>query len=622
MLESPSSGPHSTAGALSDPPKRFDPFRLPQLRALRGYNAGLARRDGIAGLTVALFTIPQAMGYAIMAGLPPSTGIITAGVASVLGAVFGSSEYLINGPTNAISVMLAANAVAFAALGNPIDGIIMLTLLIGITQLMAAGLKLGQYSRFVSEPVLTGFTSGAGLYIMLNQLPTALGLEKKAIVQSFMGYHLPDSAFGGLFKTIMSLSQTNLLSASAALATFLMMRSFSQAEIKLKRRLPGAFLSIVIISATAYFFGLGETSMGPHKLKLLRDIQPLTNLVPSLYWPRLSFEATYSLLQPAIAIGVLGAVEALMIGRVLASRMGQKFDANLQLVGEGMCNLGAGLVGGFASSGSFSRTLVNFDAGAATRLSCIFSGIMVLVMVYLFAPAANYIPLTALAGVLIHVGLKLVNVGKLVMMLQVTKADRIVLLTTFLTVLFARHLEAALFLGVGLAVFLALRRAEGFTLMRLESDADGNLLEKPFDLTERAELMALDLHGELFFAAAEDLEHKLKGLFGGGTRYVVLRLQHAYNMDLTCAEALGQAAEDARRNGGALLLSGVRPDTYEILERAGQLRKILPQHIFRNEPLVLGSTLKALHYAKEQLELEKARIASVAEEDSSRPVTP
>lgn len=201
----------------------------------------------------------------------------------------------------------------------------------------------------------------------------------------------------------------------------------------------------------------------------------------------------------------MGAVEAIAIGKSLASRVGHRFDANRQLIGEGACNIGAALVGGFAASGSFSRTAVNFDAGAITRVSCFFSGGLILALVFMFAPAANYIPIAVLAGMLVHIGLRLVNVGKMKLIMEATRSDRWVLAATFIGVLVLPHLEYALFLGVILSIVAALRKAEGFRLKRLFEDEEGHLIEEDLRLEDCGEVVTIDLQGEMFFAAAEDL---------------------------------------------------------------------------------------------------------------------
>jgi SulP family sulfate permease len=575
------------------------PKRWPSLAdVLRGYDAATARRDGVAALTVALFTIPQAMAYALIAGMPPVAGIWAAVAASILGAAFGSSEFLINGPTNAMSVLLAANAALFLSGGDPVAMIVAVTLVIGALQLGAALLRMGALVRFVSEPVLTGFTAGAGIYIAVNQLPAVLGLERGELALQLAGWEPPHNVVFDVLRVVAGFGQANWVALVLGATTFLLVRGFQAAERRLERRVPAPFLAVALVTFGSWLLGLGEPERGSLQLVLVRDIEPLTRALPSPVLPRIDGEALRSLLGPALAIGTLGAVEAIAIGKVLAQRRGHVFDANRQLVGEAICNLGAGLVGGFASSGSFTRSAVNFESGAVTRLSCIFSGVLLAVIVLVFAPAANHIPIAVLAGTLIHVGLKLVNVSRLLRALRATLQDRAVLLVTFLGVLLFEHLQYALFAGIALAVSYALRRAEGFKLTRLDADAHGRVVERPLDDAAGPDVLAIALEGELFFAAAEELERRLAGLLANGTRFLVLRLAHAYNLDATTADALAHVAREARERGGRLILADVKPGPLGTLRRAGAIRHLGADAVFPHEEELLAATRRALAYAR------------------------
>jgi SulP family sulfate permease len=293
----------------------------------------------------------------------------------------------------------------------------------------------------------------------------------------------------------------------------------------------------------------------------------------------------------------MGAIEAIAIGKTLATRAGHPFDASRQLIGEGVCNLGSALIGGFASSGSFSRTAVNHEAGAITRISCISSGFLVLLIVMAFAPLANLIPIAALAGTLIHVGLKLVDVARLQSVFSTTTGDRTVMVVTFAAVLLAEHLENALFLGIAFSIYYALRRAEGFKLRVMHENADGTLSESSVEPYRRGPICLLNLQGELYFAAAEELQTELRRQLSEETRYLVVRVQESYNMDATTAEAIAQVAEEAQRRGGQLILCGVRAGMYGTFERANLLGKFGANAIFRAEPELLSSTKKALAHA-------------------------
>ncbi|HEY0866126.1 MAG TPA: SulP family inorganic anion transporter [Fimbriimonas sp.] len=589
---------HRSEGA--NPPVPLIERVLPFVPVFRHYTPEKAKRDFFAALTVALFTIPQAMAYAIIAGFSPAAGIVTAVVASILGAAFGSSEFLINGPTNAISVMIAANVALLASTGDPKGMVILLTLMIGAGQLVASLFKAGAFTRFVSEPVLTGFTAGAGIYIAVNQLPSALGLETDSVVQDLFGWVPPHNPLFDYLRTMFSLAEVNTNALGVALSTFVMVRALQWLEPRLghRMRIPAPFLTVVVVGIGAYLLGLGDPSAGADKIKLVRDIEPVTRSLPRIVWPELSWERLSMLAAPAFAIGLLGAVEAIAIGKSLAAKAGHRFDANRQLIGEGACNVGAALFGGFAASGSFTRTAVNYEAGAVTRVSCIFSGLLVMAIVILFAPLANYIPTAVLAGMLIHIGLKLVNVGRMKLIIGSTIADRQVLVATFVSVLLVPDLAYALFIGVTLSIFNALRRAEGFKLVHLVENENGLLVEHPLEEDRLGRIVTLDLQGELFFAAAEELEQRLKSILSNETLFMVLRLQQAYNMDVTFAEAMDSVGAYARARGGRLILSGVRPGMYGTLERAGVVRHLGEEAVIRHEPTLLGSTHRAIDLAE------------------------
>lgn len=571
---------------------------FPFMRTLREYRAANFRPDFVAGLTTALFTIPQGMAYALIAGFPPAAGLATAVAASIIGAAFGSSEFLINGPTNAIVVMIAGNAALFAAQGNAIEAIVLLTLLIGLMQVGAGLARLGTLTRFVSEPVLTGFTAGAGLYIIINQLASFFGVDRSVLAPDLWGWVPPRCAAFDLARFLRSLHGVNWVSAAVAASTFVIVRVLQRFEPRIGRRLPGPFVAVVSVTVAVWALGLSEPGAA-HRVRVIADIEPLSRFLPGPRWPTFTHISWRELLGPALAIGLMGAVEAIAIGKALAARAGHPFNASQQLIGEGLCNLAAGAVGGFASSGSFSRTAVNHEAGAVTRVSCILSGVLVLVIVLVFAPQANAIPIAALAGTLVHIGLKLMNVARLQALFRTTSGDRLVLVCTFIAVLFAEHLEKALFVGIATSVYSALRRAEGFKLRALSETPEGGLRED-VDVADDPDalVVVLNLQGELYFAAAEELQAELVRRVIPG-RVLVVRVQEAYNMDVTVAEAFGEAAAKARQAGGRLILCGVRAGMRRTFERAGLVESFGADALFQERPELLASTRAAVAYAHE-----------------------
>jgi SulP family sulfate permease len=436
------------------------------------------------------------------------------------------------------------------------------------------------------------------VYIVINQLPSFLGLEKSQIVKTLWGYTPTKCAFFDLLRLLHSAHGIHWVTFGLAFATFAMVRSSQRLERRLGRRIPAAFGAVTLVTCVVWALGLDEPGAS-ERVRVVRDIVPLARELPAVVLPRFELGRMRALLGPALAIGLMGAVEAIAIGKSLAARAGHHFDASRQLIGEGLCNLGAGLVGGFASSGSFSRTAVNYEAGAVTRVSCILAGLLTALIVLAFAPAANHIPIAALAGTLVHVGIKLFDTARFRGMFGATTGDRKVLLVTFVGVLFAEHLENALFLGIAVSVYYALRRAEGFKLRMLVETPDGSLREALENESAHSEVTLLNLQGELFFAAAEELQAELTRLLETSSRFIVLRVQEAYNLDATTAAAIGHVAARARQRGGRLLLCGVRSGMKGTFERAGFLPQLGEDAIFPADRELLGSTRRALAYARE-----------------------
>ncbi len=576
--------------------------RIPIVQTLRGYHAGLLRGDLTAALTVALFAIPQSMAYALVAGVPPVHGLYAAIVACVLGAAFGSSNFLIDGPTNAISVMLAANLGLLAGGSDPVAVMLAITVLTGAIQIAVGTLRLGSITRFVSMPVLHGFTAGAGVYIVAGQLPAMFGFNDRPPPLTFGDVTLQSTCLTKILGTLLHLGETNLTALALALGTFAIIRTTRALEKRTGRRLPATLIGIAAATVACELLGLSSPELGDAKVKVVQDIQEITRSLPSLHMPGFMSVAPQRLLGPAAAIAVLGSIEAIAIARTLADRSGQDFDPNQQLIGEGVANVGTGLFGGLTSSGSFTRSAVNYGAGAHTRLAGVLCGLLVALLLLVFAPLANRIPIAALAGSLLHVALILVDPRKIKVSMTTTRADRWGLLITFAGVLLLSHLEQALLVGIAISLAIVTRRAERFELHRLELGEDGELHERAWDGREEGEnIVALDLNGELFFAAVDNVERALRPLTNGDVDYLVLRLRNARNLDSTMCEGLERLAETMKENGGQIIFSGVPRGTEGTLRRAGVIDHLGEDSLFPTEGRVYRSTRHAIEWAQRQL---------------------
>jgi SulP family sulfate permease len=413
-------------------------FNLAIGRSLSRYDAALLRRDVVAGLTVATVAIPQAMAYALLAGVSPVVGLYTAIVMTALGSLLGSSAHLINGPTNAISLVVFG-IVAGVGTGpddvNRIALVAFLAALAGLIQIALALLKLGGLARHVPEAVVLGFMAGAGLLVALTQVPTVLGLRPAGTWQ----HHL----LRRVWLTCSQGGSADIRSVVISLGTLVLVTALHRWSDRLKVRFPEMLMSLIAVSVLV---GLLDLAPAGEVGRLHVDSGLPTPRLPLPAWEGLG--QLRFLGEGAVAIALVGLVEALAMARSLAVRSGEALDCNRQCLAEGLANLGGGLFGCMPGSGSLSRSAVNYYAGAATRLSGIISAAAVAAAVWLFAPLAHFVPQAALAGVLLWTAWRIIDLRRLWDCLRSSRAAAVIALATaFAAVVIG--VEVAVLIGIG-----------------------------------------------------------------------------------------------------------------------------------------------------------------------------
>jgi SulP family sulfate permease len=418
---------------------------------LPDYDWALLRRDAVAGLTVATVAVPQAMAYALLAGVSPIYGLHTAIVVTALASLFGSSAHLINGPTTAISLVVFGTV---AGIGTGPDDpariglVALLAVLAGLIQIALALLKLGGLGRHIPEAVLLGFMAGAGLLEGLTQIPTALGLRPARTEE--------DHLLGHLWVTCSQGGPIDVPSLTICLCTVALLSGLRLLSARLKVRLPEMLLSLGLVSLLVGLLGLAPAE-GRVGLQHVANGLPAPRLpVP----PEGGVQHLVPLTGGVLAIALLGLAEAVAMAKSLAARSGQHVDHNRQCLAQGLANLGGGLFGCLPGSGSLSRSAINYHAGAATRLSGVFSAAAVAVALWLFAPLVGQVPPPALAGVLLWTAWFLVDPRRLWGRLRSSRADAAVVLSTVLVAVFA-GIEFAVLAGIA-ASFLC-RGLRGWT---------------------------------------------------------------------------------------------------------------------------------------------------------------
>jgi SulP family sulfate permease len=413
---------------------------FPFLIWLPNVNRLTLKDDALAGLTNAVVVLPQGVAFAMIAGLPPIYGLYTAIVVPIVAALFGSSMHLISGPTTAISIVLFSTISEFALPGTAsfIALTFVLTFVAGVIQLLMGIARLGSLVNYVSHAVIVGFTSGAAVLIATSQLKHVFGIKSPS-----------GSSFYKTWEYIFShLNETNYYVVLIALSTLL-------SAILLKRffpKLPNMLLAMIIGSLVAYF--------GANGIEGVTLVGKLPSDLPSFSFPDLSLANIIKVSPNAFAIALLGLIEAVAIARSIALKSGQKLDGNQEFIGQGLSNIVGGMFNCYAGSGSFTRSGINYQAGAKTPLSAVFAALSLAIILVFVAPLSAYLPIASMGGIILLVAYNLIDIAEIRKTAKTNKQELTVLIATFFATLFL-HLEYAIYIGVLLSfVFYLYRKAK------------------------------------------------------------------------------------------------------------------------------------------------------------------
>ncbi|MTI84474.1 MAG: SulP family inorganic anion transporter [Firmicutes bacterium] len=520
--------------------------------------------DLVAALTVAVVALPQSMAYAIIAGVDPVYGLYSAIVLSVLGSMFGNSNHLATGPTNAISLLIASNMAVYVGKPNLIQMLMLLTFLAGAIQFMMGVLKLGKLVNYVSHSVIVGFTAGAGVIIALGQFNQLLGIAMP------QGIH---STVEKVMVTFEHIGQTNYYALGLGLITIFI----SVTAKKINKNLPGALLGLIACGFLVAVFGLDRYGI------------KLTGAIPSAIPPfqMLSFDlqAMGALFNGAVVIAVIGLVEAVAISKAISTRSAQKLDSNQEFVGQGIANMGGSFFGAIAGSGSFTRSAINFQNGAVTRFSGVLAGGLVMGILLFMAPYAKYIPSAALAGVIMVVAYSMVDKNAFRKVFKSNKNDAAIMIITFATTILAPELEYAIYAGILISLLLYLKDNGDATVRMLSlSGKEGKKIietnvQPKSNLPLGLPIAIIQLDGNLYFGNSSDLEEKLS-LTRGDARVYILKFKGVSLLDITAMEVIENFIERAQHEGKKVLLCGIRPELKEKMQRCHLTKCVGENNIF------------------------------------------
>jgi SulP family sulfate permease len=560
------------------------------------YDLGKGRHDLIAGLTVAAISFPQAMAYALIAGVDPKFGVYSAIVVTIVASIFGSSSHLINGPTSAIS-LLVFTALAFIDSENTtelFEGLFLLAVLVGGIQIVISLFKLGNLTRYISESVIVGFMAAAAFLLAVGQLGNALGVRDKGNGHMQVLHRVWLTLTHGDHINYRALT----LSAAAvllAVALRKLVQRYGWPQIDM--------LAVLILTALiAYFAGWSIPGANGHTAVSVAAKIPRS--LPTPHVPEVHTEWLPHLSTGALAIAFVGIIEALSIAKAIAYQTQQKIDYNRQIMAEGLANLTGGFFQSLPGSGSLSRSAINFQSGAATRFSGIVSAATVAAALLLFAPLLRYVPQPALAGLLLVTAARLVDFKRLIYTLKASRYDAgLAIVTAFTGV--AIDLDKSVLLGVILSILLFVPRAAKLKAKELVVTPERVVRERiPGDPADPS-IVIYDLEGELFFGAAPELDRYLleisQRIAADDIKFVVLRLKRVRHPDVVCIERVEHFLREETARSVTVLLAGVRPDTLHVLNNVGFQKWFTAEHVFPEEDEEYSATLKAVRYAHTKL---------------------
>jgi len=517
-----------------------------------GYGTADFRNDFIAGLTVAIVALPLAMALAIASGATPDKGIITAVVAGFLISALGGSRFQIGGPTGAF-VVVVFNVIA----QHGYDGLIVSTMMAGL-MLIAAGLfGLGTYIKYIPQPVVTGFTAGIAVIIASSQIKDFFGLAVEKVPADF----IPKLIVLG--KALPETSLATVAVATGALAVILLLRRY-------RPNWPQFLIAVILAGAAVYFFHLPTDTIGSRFVGLNPQFE-----MPTL--PEVSFERLRELFPSAFTIAFLAGVESLLSALVADSMTGRRHRSNCELVAQGIANCASAAIGGLPATGAIARTATNIRSGAKGPIAGMLHAVFLLIFMLVAWPLTHYIPLAALAAVLVVVAWNMSEIDKFTHLMKAPVGDRAVLLITFgLTVMV--DLTVAIEVGVVLASVLFMHRmSEAVQVQSNVKLLDEDVADDtPHDMrpVTQAELppgvVASVIRGPFFFGVAMRLGETLDRI-GKPPRVLILRMRAVPMVDGSGASAIQTLVDRCARHGTKLIITGIQPQPRQVLGEMGIL---------------------------------------------------
>jgi sulfate permease, SulP family len=540
----------STPTSLSVPQPTFAELYTPKLVTIlrEGYGLKDLRADAIAGLTVAIVALPLSM--AVASGVGPERGLYTAIVGGFLISLFGGSRFQIGGPAGAFIVL-----VALIVQREGYDGLVLATLIAGVVLITIGLLRIGTFIKYIPYPVTVGFTSGIAVIIVASQIRDLVGLELA---------HEP-AEFLPKLKALWDAAATF---SPATIGVSLLSFAIILAVHRWRPTWPGFLIGLVCAAVATALLHLDVATLGSRF-----GAMPSSLPAPSL--PTFTWDKFVAAIPNGLAIALLGAIESLLSAVIADGMTGRRHRSNCELVAQGAANIGSVMFGGISVTGTVARTATNVRSGARGPISGLFHSGYLLLFMLVAAPLVAYIPLAALGTVLLVVAWNMAEKSEFVALVRGSRADALVLLSTFLLTVFV-DLTTGIAVGVVLGAFLFLHRmaeavevASGIDLIAEDkSDNEGGRTAYDSGEATDPDVMVYRISGALFFGATTAVSTVLDRV-GAPPRFFVLDFGNVPLIDSTAANALRGFVQKLERSGTHIYFAGARPSVQRMLEHAG-----------------------------------------------------
>ena len=550
------------------------------------------RGDFFGGITAGIVALPLALAFGVQSGMGAIAGLYGAIVLGFFAALFGGTETQVSGPTGpmtVVSAMVIASAIEISGSLQAGMGIIIASFfLAGGFQILFGLLKIGKYIKYIPYPVLSGFMTGIGVIIILFQIYPLFG-------------HVSEKNSVEILLNLSTISDINIYSAGLGLCTILIIYLFP----RINKTIPSALIALLLMSGLSYFFKfnvplIGDIPQGIPKIY----IGEIFNIDPSIYWTILEF---------SIMLSALGAIDSLLTSVIADNINKTKHRSNRELIGQGIGNMLASVIGGLPGAGATMRTVVNVNSGGKTKLSGIIHGLFLVSVLFVLGKYAAQIPLSVLSGILITVGIGIIDYKGLRHLNRVPKADAIVLLLVLVITVFGNLLHAV---GVGVVLACVLFMKKSSDIVENETSLEalaGFGGEEPWEDESNIyknysnQIFIKHLYGPMFFGFTARFQELIKQL-KGNARILIIRMDRVPHIDQSGLYALEESITELQKDKVVVVFTCIQPQPYDMLQKIGVIPLLVPEmHVF--------DTFEGCeHWLKDNLKSEEDGIRLIAEE--------